>query len=269
MTKKRISFTQLKMLSFCGEQYRRRYVENDRIPPGIALLVGRGVDDSVNADLSEKIATGGLLPDEAIPDIARTAFDRAKGSGEIKLTEDEAEDGLEKTLGGAVDKTVRLATLHHAALAPTLAPTHVQRSYTIQLDGYPVDLTGVMDIQEGLAAVRDTKTSGKTPPANVAERDLQLTGYALAVLAIDGALPEAVTLDYLIDLKTPKAQVFASARSRDDLAVFLRRVEAAVRALEAGAFVPASPNEPLCSPRWCGYHSTCPYVRQPATIAVP
>jgi hypothetical protein len=32
-----LSISQLDMLSRCGEQYRRRYIEHERLAPGVAL----------------------------------------------------------------------------------------------------------------------------------------------------------------------------------------------------------------------------------------
>lgn len=58
--KKHLSISQINMLGRCGEQYRRRYIEGEKIPPGIAALVGRGVDDSVTINLQNKIDTGDL-----------------------------------------------------------------------------------------------------------------------------------------------------------------------------------------------------------------
>ena len=42
-----VSSTRMGMLSRCGEQFRRRYVEHDIVPPGVALIVGSAVDRSV------------------------------------------------------------------------------------------------------------------------------------------------------------------------------------------------------------------------------
>ncbi len=87
--KKHLSISQLNMLSFCGEQYCRRYVLQEKIPPGISLLVGISVDDSVNANLGNKIATQELLPLEQVKNIARDTLNHEWDKGEIALDENE------------------------------------------------------------------------------------------------------------------------------------------------------------------------------------
>lgn len=121
---------------------------------------------------------------------------------------------------------------------------------------------GFIDIQEGAKAIRDTKTTGKTPPANVADKDDQLTIYAMMAKVVDGAIPESLYLDYLIDLKSPVAKSFYTSREAEDFEPILRRVEVASKALEKGIFVPARETDWWCNPRWCGYHATCPYVKR-------
>ena len=59
--KPHLSISQLEMLSKCGEQYRRRYIEEEIIPPAVAMLVGRSVDKSVDENLIHKIQTDELL----------------------------------------------------------------------------------------------------------------------------------------------------------------------------------------------------------------
>ncbi len=260
--KKHLSISQLNMLSFCGEQYRRRYILGEKRPPGVSLLVGRSVDDSVNANLGNKIITKELLSVEQVLDIARDTLNHEWEREEIFLDEKEKILGEKQARGNAVDKAVRLAELHATKLSPLINPTHVQRKWEIELDGYPVDLIGFIDVQEGSKAIRDTKTSGKSPAKNAADTSDQLTIYAMAAYVLDGQIPEKLTLDYLVDLKTPKESVIETTRTVDDFKPLLARIENACIVLEKGAFVPARQDNPLCSPKWCGYALTCKYHRK-------
>lgn len=265
-TKPHLSISQLETLSKCGEQYRRRYLEGEIIPPGVASLVGKATDKSVSDNLAHKIIHDRLMSAEEVAASARdsVAYEWQQG---VKLDEDEAAAGVEKTKGAAIDKAVRLSVLHARSKAPDLAPTHVQRKWTVELTGYPLDLVGVIDVQEGGRAVRDTKTAGKTPNDQIAHDSDQLTAYALAVRVIDGEAPQIVALDYLVDTKTPAVKTFDSTRDVDDFRALLHRIEVAIAALEKGVFVPARQTDWWCSPKWCGYHATCKYVRQPKTVA--
>ena len=39
----------------CGEQFRRRYIEGERIPPGVAAGRGTGVHNANDVNLSQKV----------------------------------------------------------------------------------------------------------------------------------------------------------------------------------------------------------------------
>ena len=254
------------MLSKCGEQYRRRYIEGERIPPGVALIVGRGVDKSVEKNLQHKIDSQELLTLEEVKDAARDTVTH-DWHGDVALSEEERAEGIKTVKAKAIDKAVRLAGLHAEETAPHLSPTAVNRSWRVELNGYPMDLTGVIDVQES-NSVRDTKTSGRTPNEACAHESDQLTAYALARRIIDKQLPEFVALDYLIDKGKPEAKTFVSVRTEDDLRVFYRRVQKAIKVIETGVFMPARQTDWWCSQRWCGYATTCPYFRRPVSISL-
>jgi RecB family exonuclease len=264
----RLSVSGLDMLTRCGEQYRFRYIDGIKSPPGWSLIVGRGVDDPVSADLGNKVVTGNLLPDEKIPDLARDATVRAWDEDEVQLWDEQAEMGPAKAKAEAIDVAVTLAKLHHSQAAPAIQPTHVQRYWKLDVKGMDLELQGVIDVQEGAKAVRDTKTSKKSPQADEAEKNIQLTTYALAVRQIDGAAPEKVALDYLVHTKVPKLVQIEAARTDEDYRHLFERIYAAHQAVEKGTFMPAPLDSWWCSERWCGYWKQCRYARRPATVSV-
>lgn len=263
-----LSISALDTLSRCGEQYRRRYVEGERIPPGVAALVGRGVDRSVDKNLNHKIETQALLTVDELKDTARDAVIHEWDHGGVSLSADEVKTGVKTVKADAIDKSVRLAELHAVKAAPHLEPTHIQRKWRVELRNYPVDLVGVIDIQEGTNAVRDTKTSAKSPREDEAHLSDQLTLYALAGKVLDGKPPDKVALDYLVDTKEPKHVTRESTRTDEDFKVMLRRIEVAIHAIEKGVFVPARQTDWWCSRRWCGFFDTCPYARQRTSVFI-
>ena len=274
-TKPHLSWTQLSMLTRCGEQYNQRYINKRRCPPGIALIVGGAVHKPVEADLQNKIDYGELLPDEQIPDLARDAFEsRWNSAGEILLSEEEATAGGVKARGAAIDLSISLASLHHSEIAPGLFPSHVERKFVLNVANFPYDLLGYIDVQESRQGphyafpnplditVRDTKTAGKSPSQNDVDTSGQLTLYAMAVRQLDGVAPDAVWFDSLVKTKTPKAVSMSSTRTDEDFRGFLLRMERACEAIQKGVFLPADPSEWICSPRWCGYYDGCPFGRR-------
>jgi len=254
--------------TICMEGFRRRYIEGEKMPPGIAIIVGTGTHRSVEANLTHKIETGELLPVEAVKDEAHDGVVAAFESQEIKLTPEEKSLGIETVRGQAIDKAVRLARLHHITLAPGINPRAIERPWSLEIPGMPFDLVGRIDIQE-LYTIRDTKTSGKTPPADSASKSLQLKAYALAMKIIDNLsdIP-AVALDYLVDTATPKAITLTHEPDNDDFQVVLARAEIIARAMNAGVFVPVEPGHWHCNEKWCGYFQTCRYSTKPKQFSI-
>jgi hypothetical protein len=246
------------MLSRCGEQYRRRYVEGEIIPPGVALITGRGVHLSAEANLKHWIATKDYLPHDEALALAYDAVTHDWAMGEIRYTEDERKQGAAKVKAEALDKAVRLAGLHHKELAPTLHPLDVEYYWRIELGNFPFDLAGVVDVKEA-ETVRDLKTTGRTPSQDTASNSLQLTFYALHFYRTEQRVPQ-VGLDYLVDLKTPKVVTLYSGREQYHFEAALRRVEIAAQVIEKGLFIPARPDDWACTPGWCGYWHTCKYA---------
>lgn len=279
-----LSQTQLNMYLQCGEQYRRRYILGDKQPPGIAMVVGRGVDQSVTANLGARIETGALLPLEAVLDTARDAFEVDWIDVDPAL---EGERDAARAHDAAVDRVTRLARLHAESLAPTLAPTAVQREWHASLP-HPTDpdrdvpLMGIVDVDERVAGeggggyidlvrIRDTKTAGRRKGPGEADASLQLTMYAWEA-ELRGEVPE-LTLDFLVDTgehTLPALDVQTSHRDPDQLRAFEARVGAVVQGIEAEIFLPATLNKAAwwCSERFCGYYRSCRYIRNPHSVAV-
>lgn len=250
----------------CMEAFRRRYIENEVIPPAVAMIVGTGTHKGVDVNMRHKIDTGEMLALDAVSDAARDGVNNAWQQG-VKLEPDEVSKGAKAVRGDAIDKAMRLVTVHYKDKAPAIKPIHAERPWALEIKDYQVDLVGRIDIQEA-DSIRDTKTSGKTPAATCAERSLQLKAYALAVYKIDGKAPSKAFLDYLIDTKVPKSASFDYEPDTEDFRAVLNRIEIIVAAMKKGVFVPVEPTHWCCDPKWCGYHSTCKYIRQPKQFAV-
>jgi hypothetical protein len=173
-----------------------------------------------------------------------------------------------------IDWAVLMVGAHYGELAPHISPVLVQHPWVVELEGYPYDLAGIMDVVDqqqagpGGVFIRDTKT-GKV---KYARESLQLTMYAMAWYSRHKVLPAAVTLDNLKPMTRGGNHVDVVVdqddRTTEDCQALLRRIEAACKTLEAGAFPPCNPDDWMCSPKWCGYHDRCPYVRHPVTVPV-
>jgi hypothetical protein len=266
--KPHISPTQLESYCRCGEAYRRRYIEGEVIPPGIALITGKGVDSAATWNFSQKIDTHRDLPVSEIVEAAATAFEE-QIAGSYMLTPEEHSRGPKLVLAEAKDETVSLADLHAREQAPDYQPISVQREARIVLPKSTHDILNYIDLEDDAGRVVDIKTSRTKKQQSECNDSVQLTCYAAAYRILRGSDPSQVRLDVLVKNKTPMRQVLASTRGRSDYQALVNRVNAVLAGIKAGSFPPATPNAWWCSPRFCGYHSTCPYVNsEPVTVEI-
>jgi hypothetical protein len=263
--KRRLSISQLELLSKCGYAYELRYIKKMQEPKGISLFVGSAIHASVAANLNHKIEKGSLLPLDKVIECGVMNFTReiSKPSDEnnILFKQDELLDGKAQSIQAGRDKVKRLSRLHAESVAPNLEPMFVERPIGIVLDGYPFDVNGVIDIEEP-EALRDTKTKNKTPSKDVAEVDDQLTQYGMLKYLSGEGIPKSLVLDCLIDNKTPIYKPFATTRVEEDFQVLLYRIENACLVIERGAFVPARESDWWCGKEACGFWEKCKYVKR-------
>jgi len=247
----------------CGMAYMFRYIEGKRIPPGTAAVVGISTHKAAAVDLTAKRDSGFLLADSQVRDVARDKLNETWQAEGVTLNLAEKFMGEKRTRGEAVDAVVALAGLHHAKLAPTISPKHIERPFTVEMQNFPVDLSGTIDLQEADGTLRDLKTTGKAPGDDAANKSLDLTCYGLAARALDHVAPARLALDFLVRGKKPRLETQTTTRTEVAYRAFLMRVEAVSRAIEAGAFTPCSPDFWMCSDKWCGYwNDVCPYGRK-------
>ena len=253
--------SQIVQYTNCGMQYRYRYVDGIRTRPGVALITGTGTHKSVEENLRHKIATGHLLDEDQVADIARDAVNQAWDREGVTLVDEENLDGEERVRGKTVDVAVKLARLHHTDLAPSLEPIAVERQFTLELPGRPVNLAGTIDIEEA-DGIRDTKTFAKRPRQVDVDRSIQLDLYGLAKKTLDGKNPRRIALDVLVKNKTPALQVYQTTRDDSDYQALLMRVDAVTSAIQSGMFLPTTPDNWRCSAKFCGYYDLCPFGRK-------
>lgn len=289
-TKPQLHWSGLNMLWMCGEQYRRVYIEGDREPPGVALLIGSTCHTTAGADLKSKVSTGQLLKTKEIADLARDQLNRNWDERPVALDEKERDLGPKKVRGQAVDLSVRLAELHHTELAPDIEPDKsprtdadgkvlgckgLDRPWVVNCENYPFDLAGEIDLveidtvgPEPEPVIRDLKTASQTPNQAKADQHDQFTCYGLAYKVIEGAEVGRFGYDALVKLKTPKAVTLWTTRDAADYKLFMARFENACQAIEKGIFVPVGRDHWKCSEKYCGFFHTCPYAKGRLTMAV-
>ena len=258
-----LSPSQINRYTKCPEAYRRRYIEKDIIPPAFRLIKGSGVHSGAEANFKHKIVKKSDLPKKDIVDTSVSAFDEKVDKEGVILSEDEKSIGRKKVEGLARDSTARLADKFAVSVAPLYAPIAVEEKIRVELPGTR-DLLGILDLvlPDG---IQDLKTSAKKKNQGDVDNDVQLTVYASLYFKKYGKRPERIIIDNVIDrvlVKGPVTdhQAILTTRSAPDFAALANRINAVTKGIEAGMFAPANPGAWWCSPKWCEYWSTCPFV---------
>lgn len=258
--KPHLSHTQLEMYWRCPEQYRRRYIEKEILPPGIALMEGRAIHSGAEHNFRQKIASYKDVPVDEIVEATMSAFEKEIAGGYI-LDADEAARGPSVVIGEAKDMTRQLANLHATQQAPAYQPVAIERETLIVFGRATHDLLTVTDLIDDQNRVTDIKTAKKAMNQGAVESSTQLTIYSAARYAETRTLPTEVRFDNLIKNKVVKRQVLTSHRTMADLQVLANRINVTLAAINSGMFPPCPAGSWGCNPKWCGYFMAgCPYV---------
>lgn len=254
--KKYISASQLSMFERCGLQYQFRYLENRKIPPGVAMIKGVGVHGGARANFEQKKVSHKDLTRKDIIDISITEFERSASQG-ILLTKEEESVGYNKIIATAKDSVVTLSGIFADQVAPIYQPKFVEETHRIIVPNSEYDLLAIMDLATEDGLVVDLKTGSKKKPESEIQVSAQLTFYALIYKALTGQLPKAVRLEMLVDKKNPERQLLEGIREMRDLQMLISRINRMVDAISKGAFLPAEPTSFWCTRRFCGYANIC------------
>lgn len=255
-----LSPSQIDMYLRCGESYRRRYIEGERIPPGVAMLQGTGVHAGAEVNFRQKVTSRTDLPASDIIDAAVDGFDRSLLGGYQIDSDGPAPDE-------ARDQVATIAELYADEVAPEYQPVHVEQAVKIELPG-PYDMLGILDMADDHGRVVDIKTTGKAKTQTECDTSAQLTFYAAAHKVLTGELASEVRLEVLVKTKRPKRVMLASTRGQEHFAALANKINAVSAGIQAGVFLPAEPGSWMCSQKFCGYYHTCPFVAHGAATIV-
>ena len=253
-----LSVSQLQMFQRCGEQYRRRYIEGEVIPPGIAARIGTGVHKAAEINYKAKTNSGEDMPLDAFQDAAADAYHDAIQDG-VFFAPDEV-SGAKLAMAEGKDTAVSLAGLYRREVTPSVMPVLVEEKIIIELPGVALPVYTVLDLYTSDKALRDMKTSGKKWAESKAHTSPQPTAYREAVKTLTGEYPASIGFDVLVSTKTPTLQTLITERTGEDTAVLARQFSVMLDAIQAGIFLPAEPDAWICSPKWCGYFFTCKFI---------
>lgn len=260
MAKKHFSPSSLNMLFRCGEQYRRSYMEGEKIPPGVAAVKGRAVHGAAEVNFEQKVESHRDISKSQAQEAAAAAYESALNDGVTFSTSDRA-TGESKVLAEAKDRAIVMTDAHMDVQAPEYQPVLVEQRVRLELPQLEHDLVGIVDMVDSKNRVVDLKTSKRKKNQHEADHSIQLTAYAAMTRQLTGKSPEELRLDVLVDKKSGvERQVVRTYRGDPAYDALAARIQVAEKMVQAGLFAPVDPGHWCCHPSWCGYWDSCPYV---------
>jgi len=253
---KSVSPSAVATFSKCGEQYRRRYIEGEKIPPGVPAHVGTGVHGAAEVNHKKKAKTAQDEPPDVIKDAAAEKYKKSLQNG-VYLTPEE-QGQKKKLLSEGQDMAVALAGLYRESLAPQIQPLYVEKFVNIEVDELPVPILGVLDVATN-DWLPDIKATKKSWNQNQVDGSPQLAVYRRGRMELDGVVP-TVSMEVLVNNKTPKHQHLVADVDDSDFDAFVKRAGQMLQMVRAGMFPPADPAHWICDPRFCGYWWTCDFI---------
>lgn len=243
----------------CGEMFRRRYLEGEIIPPGLAAHVGTGVHKAAEVNHRAKIVTGQDEPLDVLQDAARDGYISAvKTNGAYVAPEDLPSAKI--MASAALDETVALARVYHDDVAPAIQPLLVEKWVEIYVPELVPSLSGTVDLIDADNRLIDTKSSARPWPAARADQSHQATIYHKLVEVETGQAPTEIRFDVLVKGAKPRYQPLVTARTEGDWRVLISRLQIMMWMIAAGIFPPAPAGAWVCGPKYCGYFYTCPHI---------
>ena len=253
-----ISQSMLGMFLRCQQQFERRYLKGEIIPPGISARRGSGVHKAAAHNFIQKRTTLEDEPVSVLQDVARDEYVRlVKDEGVFippdKVTEKDA------LLNDGLNATVSLTKCFRDTLAPLVVePEIVEERLEVDV-GLGVPIQGTLDLTAAGGWLVDIKTAEKSKSKNEADNSLQLSLYAGLYFSRMNKWPEKLSLEILVNTKEPKLQSLETIRGIEEWNNLILRLQLMLAQIRTGLFPPCDPNNWACSPSFCGYWFTCKY----------
>lgn len=243
-----INQTLINSWDMCPERVRRRWIEGDIIPPGIAAKIGTGVHKGAEVNHLAKIISGEDEPLDVITDAARDGYVKSLQDG-VFFPPDERSTA-KKQLEEGVDVTVQLASIYRSDLAPQISPALVEKKITMSVDEIDHPFIGTIDVYTKDGWLPDLKTAAKKWPKGRAEASPQATLYNELIKHETGEYPSKLSFEVFVKNNKPELQSVQAERNPEDFDVLIKRVRIMEQMITAGIFPPATVGHWCCSPRY-------------------
>jgi putative RecB family exonuclease len=242
--KPHLSVTQIRMYLRCPLQYFFRYVCDLKIPPGGDMMLGRTIHSALQENYQQKIESHQDLPLDHVTDFFSDRWEQ--DTHETHFSPDENSGKLK-------DQGIGLLTAYQKQISPRIQPVEVEREFLVDTGKTDLPLKGYIDLIDDQGFIIDHKTSKRSYQSDAAEKDIQLTAYALAYRQLFGQEEKGVRLDAMIRNKQPKIQQLSATRTQDEIGRFARLAGQVENAIRKGVYYPN--DNYMCGN--CGYNEMC------------
>lgn len=243
----------LNMILRCAEQFRRRYMIGEIIPPNIAAGRGTGLHKANEVNLKQKVVTGADLSVSDLKDAARDGYVHAFSHG-VYIPKSQLSE-KSKLLNQGLNDTLILTKLYQEEVAPEIEPLEVEREFFLDV-GLSLPLAGKIDI-ERKGKVDDLKTSGKKWAEGQIHREIQPVFYSYVHEKETGIRPEFIYHILRVLKAGPERQVQRMVPTESSYSGLFAKLNSMIAMIEKGVFPYANPTSWWCHPSWCGYFDTC------------
>jgi PD-(D/E)XK nuclease superfamily protein len=257
-----LSHSSLALFAECSRQWQGKYLDGLATPTTPALVFGSAWDQTVERYLRDR-----AVYDDALADASGAPYRSAKlrslwdAAWQMQLTE--RADGV--VWGHELPEQLHAQGLRLASDAGTRAALdaievatnsadgrpQLQTRLALRVPGVPIPVIGFADLLTADGLPGDIKTSARPWTQDRAEREVQPLIYLAALLQMGHRLPRlAFRWWVFVKSQRPQVQVLEVEYRPARLFWVVDYIQAAWRAMQAGAFVP-NPGSWRCNP-------TCP-----------
>lgn len=254
---KSVRQSMINLYCHCHEAFRRRYLENEIIPPAIAMAIGTGVHKAAEINHKQKINSGLDMRLDEILDAAADGFKAEIEDKGVYFVGSSQE--LYKELGKASDLSVNMARLYGKEIAPQIMPVAAEIQLQAQHPDLPVPFSGTVDVITENQSIIDLKTARVKWRAGKEKETVQPEIYRFMLRQNYG---HDYDFGFHVMSYSGDTQYIQVQKSNQEMRYIVNLVKAMLNSIETGIFMPAVPGHWMCSDKWCGYYNTCKERKQ-------
>lgn len=241
------SHSQLAMYSRCPLQYKRRYVDGRKDPPGIALVDGSAYHKALERGNLEMIAKRTPTGKQLVEYHAEALEELANKEREGLVVEPREWDQAHKTAKKLLpDYASRVQ-------GKVVKPVAAERKFETRVVGR--DFLGVIDVVNQDGSFYDYKTSGRKKSEKIVASSTQLHIYAHVQGTLNTGHIQLVKSGIPEVIYTPVT--LSQAQIERSLVWAARVMDAIDNSMRTNEWAPCPPDSWHCDRRFCGYYDLC------------